>query len=427
MYLIWIGFFVLVIGLLALDLGVFHRKSHVISIREALAWTAFWVVLSLIFNVLVYFMYQHHWLGIGLEIGHNVGGREAAQLFLSGYLLEKSLSVDNIFVIAMIFSYFAVPAMYQHRVLFWGIVGALVMRGIMIWVGTELVAAFEWMIYVFGGLLILSAIKMLITDAEHIEPDHNPLVRAARRLYPVTAGFRGPHFVVFEDGRRMITPLFLVLLVIESTDLLFAVDSIPAVLVITRDPFLVFTSNVFAILGLRSLYFALAGMMDKFRYLKLALVVLLIVIGVKMLISHWVPIPTSWSLWSIGAILGVGVGVSLLAGRRGEAAAGPNPLEAHGPTPVPPSDPDSLEELPVDSETPVGVTVARTLWQQCRRVIVAMVGGLLVLTGLLLGWMPFVPAIIIIPLGLAILATEFVWAGKLLKVAKDKLRSLRGR
>lgn len=419
MYLIWIGFFALVFALLALDLGVFHRKSHVISIREALAWTVFWVALSLVFNVLVYFMYQHHWLGIGLHIGHNVGGREAFMLFLSGYLLEKSLSVDNIFVIAMIFSYFAVPAMYQHRVLFWGILGALVMRGIMIWVGTELVEAFEWMVYVFGGLLIVSAIKMLTTDTENIEPDHNPLVRAARRLYPVTAGFRGPHFLVMEDGRRMITPLLLVLLVIESTDLLFAIDSIPAVLVITRDPFLVFTSNVFAILGLRSLYFALAGMMDKFRYLKPALVVLLIVIGVKMLISEWVHISTTWSLCSIAAILGVGVAASLLAGRREAAAAEPNPLQPEGPTPVPPSEPENPPPFANES-------LARATWRQARRIVVAVIGGTLVLIGVVLGWMPFVPAVVIILLGLAILATEFVWARRMLRRVKDRIQSMRG-
>ena len=308
---IWVSFVVAVLGMLALDLGVFHRKMHVIGVREALAWTTFWVVLSLVFNAGVYFMYTHHWLGIGLEIGHSTSGREAALAFFTGYVIEKSLSLDNIFVIALIFTYFGVPALYQHRVLFWGILGALVMRGAMIAAGTALIRRFDWIIYVFGAFLILTAVKLLVVQQEAIDPERNPAVRLARRFFPVSKHFEGQKFFTRVDGRRAMTPLFLVLLVVESMDVMFAVDSIPAIFAVTSDPFLVFTSNVFAILGLRSLYFALAGMLDKFRYLKPSLVFVLAFVGVKMLLSHHHPVPTWFSLCVIAAILLVGVLASI--------------------------------------------------------------------------------------------------------------------
>lgn len=313
---LWVGFIVVILALLALDLGVFHRKQHVIGIREALGWSAFWISLALVFNVGVYFMYEHHLLGIGVEIGHYTSGRKAALDFLAGYLIEKSLSLDNIFVIALIFSYFGVPRVYQHRVLFWGVLGALIMRGVMIAAGVALISRFDWIVYVFGALLILTAIKMAVTHADNVHPENNPLVRLARRIYPVSPGFEGQRFFTRIDGRRAITPMFLVLLVIESSDLLFAVDSIPAIFAITYDPFIVFTSNVFAILGLRSLYFALEGMLHRFRYVKASLVVLLAFVGVKMLLSHHYPIPTPISLGAIAAILTVGIGASLLATPR---------------------------------------------------------------------------------------------------------------
>ncbi|WKZ69388.1 MAG: TerC family protein [Melioribacteraceae bacterium] len=308
----WLGFLLLVFILLALDLGVFHKKDKAISTKEALLWTGFWIFLALLFNVFIYFAYEYHWLGIGLHVGHDMGGKEAAIKYFTGYVIEKSLSLDNIFVIAMIFAYFRVPDIYQHRVLFWGILGALIMRGIMIYAGAALIDRFDWMIYVFGGLLILTAIKMLISKDEEIHPDENPLVKLARRLYPVTGTYEGHHFFTHLNGKRAITPLFLVLLVIESTDVIFAVDSIPAIFAITTDPYIVFTSNVFAILGLRSLYFALAAMMNKFRYLKISIVVVLIFVGVKMLISELYHIPTLFSLGVIILILGFGVAVSLL-------------------------------------------------------------------------------------------------------------------
>jgi len=308
---LWFGFIVFVLTMLALDLGVFHRHAHVVSVREALSWCGVCAALSLVFTVVLYFMYENHWLGMGLKEGHTEDGWKAAIDYLTGYIIEMSLSLDNIFVIAVIFGYFCVPELYQHRVLFWGILGALIMRGVMIAAGAALITRFEWIIYVFGGLLILTAVKMLITNNEDIHPDRNPLVRLARRFYPVTPNYEGEHFFSRIDGRRAVTPLFLVLLVVESTDVLFAVDSIPAIFAITRDPFIVFTSNVFAILCLRSMYFALAGMISKFRYLKVSLVFVLAYVGVKMLLSHHVHIPTLVSLSVIVGMLAVGILASI--------------------------------------------------------------------------------------------------------------------
>lgn len=307
----WIGFLILVFILLALDLGVFHKKDKAIGTKEALLWTAFWIFLSLVFNLFIYFAYEHHWLGIGLHVGHNLGGHEAALKYFTGYVIEKSLSLDNIFVIAMIFAYFNVPNIYQHRVLFWGILGALIMRGIMIAAGAVLIERFDWMIYVFGAFLIFTAIRMLLQKDEEVHPDDNPLVKLARKIYPVTNYYEGHKFFTFQNGKRAITPLFLVLLVIESTDVIFAVDSIPAIFAVTTDPYIVFTSNVFAILGLRSLYFALAAMISKFRYLKVSIVIVLIYVGIKMLISQLYHIPTLLSLTIILLILGIGIVASL--------------------------------------------------------------------------------------------------------------------
>ena len=314
----WIGFLALVLTLLALDLGVFNRRPHVVSTREALGWTAVWVALSLSFNTLVYFMYEQHWLGIGQTVGHPLGGRQAAIEFCTAYLVEKSLSLDNIFVIALIFAYFQVPARLQHRVLFWGVLGALVLRGVMILAGLVFIERFSWVVYVFGGLLIVTAIKMLVAGDEKVEPDRNPLVRLVRRVFPIV-GYREHHFVVNEGGRRAVTTLLLALAMVESTDLLFAVDSIPAVFAVTRDPFLVFTSNVFAILGLRSLYFALAAVLEKFRYMKVSLVFILAFVGAKMILTHHYPIPALVSLTVIVTILLVGVLASLLHSRKGRA------------------------------------------------------------------------------------------------------------
>jgi tellurite resistance protein TerC len=329
---IWIGFFALIASLLALDLGVLNRKAHSIGVKEALGWTLFWVSVAMAFIVVVYFLYDAHWGGLGLRDGQRVtSGGEAAMLFFSGYLLEESLSMDNMFVIAMIFAYFQVPRQFQHRTLFWGILGALVLRGIMIAGGASLINHFEWMMYVFGGILIFSGIKMFRAGDEKIEPDHNPLVRLARRVYPVSPNFEGQKFFTRLDGRRAVTPLFLVLLVIESTDVVFAVDSIPAIFGVTRDPFLVMTSNVFAILGLRSLFFALSAIMGKFRYLKIALVCVLIFIGVKMIVTCktvnlGVEIPTPISLGVVIGMLAAGVAASLLRKEEPQAMDDDEPV-----------------------------------------------------------------------------------------------------
>jgi tellurite resistance protein TerC len=313
---LWVAFIALILMLLALDLGVFHKNAHVIGSREALLWTLFWIVLALLFCIVIFYMYDEHWFGIGVETDHVTGGGDAALKYVTGYIVEKSLSLDNIFVIAVIFAYFGVPGLHQHRVLFWGIVGALVMRGVMIAAGAALIQKFTWMIYVFGVLLILTAIRMLLTRNEEMNPEKNILLRLARKIYPVTNHFEGAKFFTRLNGRKAVTPLFLVLLVIESTDVLFAVDSIPAIFAITTDPFIVFTSNVFAILGLRSLYFAIAAMMSRFRYIKVSLVFVLAYVGVKMLLSHHHPIPTSISLGVILGAIATGILSSLFIPER---------------------------------------------------------------------------------------------------------------
>ena len=297
---LWIGFNVFVLVMLALDLGVFHRKAHVVSLKESLSWTVVWIALAMVFN---------------LGVWHYSGSQRALEFF-TGYLIEKSLSVDNVFVFALLFSYFAVPSVYQHKVLFWGILGALIMRAIMIALGAVLITKFAWIIYVFGGFLILTGIKMIVKREEEIHPERNPVVRWFKKLMPVTPDYRGDKFFVRENGVRMATPLFVVLLLVELSDVIFAVDSIPAIFAVTTDPFIVYTSNVFAILGLRSLYFALAGVMDKFHYLKIGLGVVLTFVGVKMILAHtaW-KIDTLVSLAVILMILATSVVLSLIRPR----------------------------------------------------------------------------------------------------------------
>ena len=306
---LWVGFNVFVLAMLALDLGVFHRKSHAVSGREALIWSAVWISLSLVFNVLIYFFWDR------MMPDSLYTNREAALAFFTGYLIEKSLSVDNIFVFILIFSFFAVPAAYQHRVLFWGILGALVMRGTLIAVGAVLLKEFHWIIYVFGAFLIFTGIRMALHRDEELHPEKNPIVKFFRRFMPVTKTFEGDKFFVRHAGRLMATPLFLILLIVESTDLVFAVDSIPAIFAVTQEPFIVYTSNVFAILGLRALYFLLANVMDKFQYLKIGLSAVLTFIGVKMVIVDFYPIPVGVSLAVVAAILTVSILVSLWKAR----------------------------------------------------------------------------------------------------------------
>jgi tellurite resistance protein TerC len=297
---LWIGFNLFVLAMLALDLFVFHRKAHEVSTREAATWTGFWIALALVFN---YGVYHFRGAETGLE-------------FLTGYLIEKALSVDNIFVFVLIFSYFNVPLKYQHRVLFWGILGALVMRGTMIGAGAALIHQFHWIIYVFGAFLVFTGLRMATHDAQDIEPESNPVLKLVRRLIPVTNVYHGQNFFVREKvGERVrwvATPLFVVLVLVESTDLIFAVDSIPAIFAITTDTFIVYTSNVFAILGLRALYFLLAGVIHKFHFLKLGLSAVLVFVGTKMLLADIVKIPILASLAVIAGILAVSVIASLL-------------------------------------------------------------------------------------------------------------------
>ncbi len=297
---LWAGFIAFVLAMLALDLGVFNRKTHVISMKEAGIWTAVWIGLALLFNLGLFF-----WQG-----------PEAALQFLTGYLIEKALSVDNLFVFALIFSLFAVPARYQHRLLFWGVLGALVMRGLFIGIGAALLHSFHWVIYIFGAFLIYTGIRLALHKDASIEPERNPVVRLFRRFFPLTDRYHDEHFFVRQAGRWFATPLLLVLVVIESTDLVFAVDSIPAIFAVTSDPFLVYTSNVFAILGLRSLYFLLAGALDKFHYLKTALAFILSFVGVKMLISEWIKIPIALSLGVIVMLLIAAIVASVIRARR---------------------------------------------------------------------------------------------------------------
>lgn len=313
--IIWVGFIALVVSLLLLDLFVLHRKEEAQTIRKAFAWTLFWISLALAFNVFVYFLYEQNWLDFVGPDWQSGAGRKAALEFFAGYLIEESLSVDNIFVIALIFSYFAIPVQNQRRVLFWGIFGAIVLRFIMISLGVVLLKKFEWIEQVFGAILLFSAAKMMFMHDGAVEPEKSFAVRLMRRFYPVAPHLEGHSFFTMVDGKKAATRLFLALVVVETTDVIFAVDSIPAVFSVTRDPFIVFTSNVFAILGLRSLYFAIAGMLTRFRHLQTALVALLAFIGVKMLLGFLFHIPIGWSLGVILAILAAGIVASVVNDR----------------------------------------------------------------------------------------------------------------
>lgn len=310
MFWLWIGFNIFVLIMLALDLGVFHRKSHAVSIKEATIWSVVWISLAMLFNLGIYLFWDT------LVPGSTYSNDQAALAFFTGYLIEKSLSVDNIFVFVLIFTFFAVPAIYQHRVLFWGIIGALLMRGALISVGAALLKEFHWIIYIFGAFLIFTGIRMALHRNEEMHPEQNPLVKLLRRIMPVTENYEGDKFFIRRAGRLLATPLFLVLVLIESTDLVFAVDSIPAIFAVTQEPFLVYTSNIFAILGLRSLYFLLAGVVDKFHYLKLGLSVVLVFVGTKMVIIDFYKIPVGLSLGVIAVILAISVIASLIRAQR---------------------------------------------------------------------------------------------------------------
>lgn len=301
--LLWIGFNLFVLLMLALDLGVFHRKSKEVTVRNALTWTGVWISIAMVFNIFVYYYFD----------------KEKAVEFFTGYLIEKSLSIDNIFVMIMIFSYFNVPKAYQHKVLFWGILGALVMRVIFIFAGVELIHRFHWLIYVFGGFLIFTGIRMLTSNGVQIDPDKNPIVRLVRKVIPVTPDFHENQFFTRINGKLWATPLFLVVMMIEATDLIFAVDSIPAILAISDDPFIVYTSNVFAILGLRSLYFALAGIEEYFQYLKYGLAAILVFVGAKMALVDFFTIPVEFSLIIIAFLLILSMIASVVVTKKEDA------------------------------------------------------------------------------------------------------------
>ena len=318
----WIGFNAFILAALALDLGLLGKKAHVIKFREAAIRSACWFALSLCFAVGLYFY----------------SGSESAVTFLTGYLIEQSLSVDNIFVMVVIFSYFGVPAVYQHRVLFWGILGALVMRGTFIIVGAWLLAQFHFIIYIFGGLLVLTGIRMAVKEEKPFDGEDNPIVKLVRRIVPMTSHYDGKKFFTIENGKRFATPLLLVLVLVEFTDLVFAIDSIPAIFAITQDPFLVYTSNVFAILGLRSLYFLLSGVIDKFRFLRFGLAFILTFVGVKMLIADKVHIDTIVSLLVVAGGIIVSVVASLLI-------PPPDADDAEEPPAVPPPPPRTDDEI----------------------------------------------------------------------------------
>ena len=311
---LWGGFTLFVLAMMALDLGVFHRKAHTVGFKEALTWTGVWVTLALLFNAGVW---------------HFAGPQKALEFF-TGYLIEYSLSVDNVFIFALIFSYFAVPPQWQHKVLFWGILGALVMRVIMIFAGVALISRFGWLLYIFGAFLIFTGLKMIFKKDEEVHPEQNPIVRWFRRLVPVSTGHHEDKLVVRVDGRLMATPLMVVLVCVEVTDVIFAVDSIPAIFAVTLDPFIIYTSNVFAIMGLRSLYFVLGGMMGMFHYLKLGLGGVLSFIGVKMLLGHtaW-KIDTLVALGVVAAILAASIVASLIHARRARARLAARPAKAN--------------------------------------------------------------------------------------------------
>jgi tellurite resistance protein TerC len=318
--MVWVVFFVLYLSVLALDLVVLHRESKAMSVRQALGWTVVWILVALSFSGLVYGVYEHHWFGWRVS-PDAPGGSEAMIQYITGYLLEWTLSVDNIFVIAIIFTYMKIPAQYQYRVLFWGIVGAIALRGAMIAAGAALIHAFDWMFYVFGAILLLSAARMLKSEDDQFDPGKSVLVRLARRVYPVTDQLDGERFFTMVNGARHATPLFVTLLLVDFADVVFAVDSIPAIFAVTQEPFIVFTSNAFAILGLRSMYFAIAGLMMMFKYIKYSLIFILGFVGVKMMLHHHLEIPHVVSLGVIVAFLAIGVVASLWVSRR-EAASG---------------------------------------------------------------------------------------------------------
>ena len=312
--LVWLAFFAIVFVLLAIDLGVTNKKAHAVGMREAIRASAFWIGTGLAFSGFVWMAYEYRWGGLG--VGQALYGADAWSQYMTAYLVEKSLSVDNIFVIAMLMSFFRVPQDQQHRVLFWGILGAIVFRGIMIAAGAALVARFDWIFYIFGAILAFTAWRMLFSAEQHLDPRESRIVRFARKILPLDEQYHGSKFRVVVDGKTKFTLLFLVVVVVEATDVVFAVDSIPAIFGFTEESFIVMSSNVFAILGLRALYFVVAGAMREFRYLKLSVATILMLVAIKMFIHDAVHVPAGISLAVVAGILTLGVTASVLANRK---------------------------------------------------------------------------------------------------------------
>lgn len=383
---IWIGSIALIIGLLLLDLTVSTREARVVCVRESLIWTVSWVMLAFCFNAFVYFLYENNWLGWTDLPSHNFSGEQAAIQFLTGFLMEKSLSVDNIFVIAMIFLYLKVPVIEQHRMLWWGILGAIGLRAVMIAGGAVLMARFQWSVYLFGGLLIATAVRILLIRHDNINIGHNLLVPLIRKFYPITDDFKGGRFFITRRGKRAITPLLLALILVISSNLTFALDSIPATFAVTQDPFLVLTSNVFSVLGLRALYFTIAGYVTRFRYLKLGLFFILVFFAIKMLLIHHYPMPNIVSLAIIGGILIAAILASFLAPPIGVSKSA-SPL---------------FDDL---------IVLVALSYRQAQRIVVLVLGTSVLLVGFAMIILPG-PAVVVIPLGLGILAIEFAWAGR---------------
>ncbi|MCC6207245.1 MAG: TerC/Alx family metal homeostasis membrane protein [Gammaproteobacteria bacterium] len=394
---LWIGFTIIIAAILIFDLAIIHRRHRSIGVYESLAWTGFWIVFAFSLNIAIYYLYEHHAFGVGLSAGHELDGRSAALQFLTGYLVEKSLSLENIFIIALIFAHFRLPLEHQHRVLFWGVPGAVVLRGVMIAGGVVLIERFAWVTYALGVVLVASAMRLLLHRGE-LQPQRSPLVRLARRFVPLGDGIDGDRFLTVSDGRQTATTLLVALILVVGADLVCALDSVAAIMAVTRDPFLIFSANVCAILGLRPLYFAVAGLLPRLRYLKLSLVFLLGFLGVKLLLETRYPLVDEIALLSVAALLATGALLSAFLKPR--ATAPVSPLA------------DDLGELLV------------LTMKGARRIVILVIGSTVVLIGIAMIVLPG-PAIVVIPAGLAILATEFIWARRLLQRLKHEASNLK--
>ncbi len=398
--MIWILFLLLILILLILDLVVLHRKAVDLSVYEAFALVIFWVSLGLSFGILIYFTYENHWFSN--SINPSINGKTALIEYFTAYLVEESLSLDNLFVIALILQSLQIPLGYQHRVLLWGILGAIILRGASIWLGVYLYDTFSWMNYVFGLVLLFSAAKLLMDDRQPaVHSGQNAMIRMLQRFLPLVPDMSSGRFFVRQSGTLCMTPLFIAVLMVETADLLFAMDSIPAVIGISQDKFIIFSSNIFAILGLRALYFVLAAALASLRYLKVTLILILSFIGVKMLLANHIIINSGASLLIIVILLALGIGMSLLFPHQ------------------------SILDI-----SPVGKARLNTLYHftyaSLRRAFILIVGSSVVLVGIIMLFTPG-PAILVIPAGIAILATEFFWARRLLNRIKEKFAVFRNR